>query len=129
MKQKFYIILLSTLITFNLDLNAQNLNEEESELLNQHFASERGDFDFTGKQVCFFLAGAQWNKEEFFKDLIERNATNQSMSNQFILLSEKQKEKSGGYDVFIYSWSKVLITDEKVESNIAEIEKKIRQQK
>ena len=123
MKHILSILILTTLMTFSIDLNAQKLNSKESELLNKHFKLERGEFDFTGKQVGFFLTTGLWSKEEFFRDLIDRNNSNQTMSNQFITLNEEQKEKSGGYDVFIYSWSKILISQKQVGTHIERIKK------
>ena len=124
MKTVSIILLMTSFLALHFDLNAQKLNERESAILNQHFNEEREDFNFTEKQVCFFLAGSTWKKNDFFSDLNLRNANNQSMSNQLIILSEEQKEKSGGYDVFIYSWSKVLITEKRVESDIEKIKKR-----
>lgn len=87
MRKILAILILFTSVTFSIDLNAQKLNEKESELLNEHFESTRENFDFTGKQVGFFHATSPWSKKKFFQELNERNQKNQSMSNQFILLT------------------------------------------
>lgn len=129
MKLIFRILLLSTFIILSINLNAQLLNEIESELLNEHFEAERGEFDFKNKKVGFFHSTSVWTKEEFFKDLIEWNESNQTMSNQFIILTEDEKEKSGGYDVFIYAWSKILISRTQVGEHIEKIKKNEAQQR
>lgn len=123
MRKILSILILSIGVTFSFGLNAQKLNASESELLNKHFESTRGNFDFTGKQVAFFLSTSPWSKKEFFQDLTEWNQNNQRMSNEFIILTDDQKEYSGGYDVFIYSWSKALISKKQVASHIEKLKK------
>lgn len=123
MKPILSILLLSIFITLSLDLQAQRLNQMESELLNEHFKVERGDFDFSDKTVGFFYSTKVWSKDEFFKELIERNELNQSMSNQFIILLKGEKENSG-YDVFIYSWSHFKISRKQVGAHIKRIKKR-----
>lgn len=110
-------------------LDAQILNHQEAELLNAHFEEKRGEFDFTNKKVGFFLSTTVWTKEEFFNDLINRNSENLTMSNQFIILNQDQKNESGGYDVFVYSWSKLLINPKQVNGHINRIKKNDAQQK
>ena len=128
MKRTSSILLLIAMLAFGNILYAQMLDDKESALLNEHFESTRGEFDFTGKQVGFFLSTKLWTKEEFFNDLIDRSQANQSMSNQFIVLTDEQKENSGGYDVFIYSWSKIRISKKQVGAHIEKLKKNEAQQ-
>lgn len=123
MKLILSIVLLPTFISLSIALKAQMLNKIESNILNEHFESSRGDFNFTDKKVGFFYATKVWNKEDFFKQLIEINELNQSMSNQFLILNKNEKETSG-YDVFIYSWSHFRISRKQIGSHIKKIKKR-----
>ncbi|MCT4623877.1 MAG: hypothetical protein N4A46_09670 [Schleiferiaceae bacterium] len=121
MNKTLSILFFCITVLFTQQTTAQKLNDTEAELLNNHFESQRDDFDFKGKQVGFFLKTNPWKKEDFFTDLVKRNEENQTMVNQFIPLTREQKAKSGGYDVFVYSWSKVVISRKQVVAHIDKI--------
>lgn len=107
-------------------VNGQILTSEESNLLNRHFESKNMTIDFTGKKVGFFLKTNPWTKDQFFKDLIKKEKSNLIMVNQFITLTDEQKEKSGGYDIFIYSLSKISISKKQVGAHIEKLQERNR---
>ena len=44
--------------------------------------------------------------------------------NQLIILTEEEKQKSGGYDAIIVSWSKILVSGKRKERLIKKIAEK-----
>ena len=70
----------------------------------------RSNFDFQDKKVGFAYGNfgkGLISKKEYFnwwgKDYFENDS---HVFNQLIILTEEEKEESGGYDAIIISWSK-----------------------
>ncbi|MEM6806201.1 MAG: hypothetical protein AAF696_32685 [Bacteroidota bacterium] len=92
------------------------LNEFEAHYYNEVFADRRGDFDFKGKMIAYFRGSAGSslsNKSNYFyvvksdKVLEEEVHTWQARGTQLVILSEEEKQFSGGYDAILISWSKM----------------------
>ena len=77
------------------------LTTSEAEYFNAELAEQRGNFDFHGKKAAFVLSGSFIGKQQYFRDWGGREVTN-----DLILLSEKEREKTHGYDAIIVSWRK-----------------------
>ncbi len=96
-----------------------SLNQYEAEYFNEVFQDRRGDFNFTGKKIAYFtgsLGKSNSNKSTYFNNLKYANNGKdktihewQSGGTQFIILTHEEKEKSGGFDAILVSWSKLLI--------------------
>jgi len=95
------------------------LNDFEAKYFNEVFQKRRKEFDFTGKNVGYF-SGTSGNskstKSYYFRYL--KNGNNGDMDvhrwnaggTQLLVLTEQEKQISGGYDVILVSWSKLLKT-------------------
>lgn len=105
--------------------NNPRLNKYEAAYFNNIFKDRRENFDFVGKKVAFITgstANRHWSKTEYFSEIKPRQFTESSGSFQFpIFLTEEEKIKSGGYDVILLSWVK-LLTDRRRKQIISELQ-------
>lgn len=111
-----------TLFLISINLFGQNLSEcgidndpkltqTEAEYLNIYLSEKRNGFDFKNKKVIF-VTGNSGNrigtKKEYFNHIKKWNETNDKVATGVDILSDKQKKASGGYDVIVTYWVKVL---------------------
>ena len=97
------------------------LSPAEASFLNGYLSDSRGNFDFTGKKVLFMTetSGHRINtKSRYFQDVKDWQAKNSKVATTLVLLSPQEKITSGGYDVMVVSWCK-LITKRRIKKNIA----------
>ena len=73
------------------------------------------DIDFKDKKIAFFYGNYGKNritKKEYFDRWGKKYFHQKSrVSNQYLLFSEEEKERSSGYDIVIVSWSKIRISE------------------
>ena len=98
--------------------DSPKLNDVESKYFNEVFEHKKGEFDFTNSYVAFYTGSSgttKSKKSSYFYNL--QNSNNGGSDNmhlwmaggtQILILDKKEKEKSGGYDVILVSWSKLL---------------------
>lgn len=105
-----------SLVAQNLDSigidNSPFLNNAEVILLHSLLEKQRGSFGFTDKKVAF-VTGSSGSmikaKSDYFKNSVKPWVENQLEPQIFmVLLTEAEKQRSGGYDVLVLSWVKVL---------------------
>ena len=88
------------------------LNQFESEYFNEVFKDQRGDFNFNQAKAIFVTGNSGKEivrKEEYFNRLVKPwLIKNNKPQTFFKILTQKEKIKSGGYDVIILSWVKVF---------------------
>jgi hypothetical protein len=131
---KFYLTTLLSIITIGLfgqpvdslglDDNPQ-VTKYEAEYFNTEFKDQRNDFDFADKKIAFITGSAaskHQTKTIYFNDVKTRLKNGNGMTHSPIFLTDKEKIKSGGYDVIITSWVKVL-TDNRRRQIITELSK------
>lgn len=102
------------LYELGLDVNPV-LTKSESEYFNITFKDRKANYDFTNLKIGFFYGnnGAKnQTKKEYF-DLVKNRLGNcESASMDYLIkLTEEEKLESGGYDLIIVSWSKIIPTD------------------
>lgn len=92
------------------------LNDYEAAYFNDVFKSSKGDFDFRGKMVGFYKGpsgNTRSTKSDYFSGLDGGNGAEnnrhlwQAGGTQLLMLTDEEKELSGGYDVILVSWSKL----------------------
>ena len=88
------------------------LNKQEYTFLNADFIEEKPDFDFKEKKIAF-ICGPRGNyfltKKEYFDTYIRpRIGTNKKRNYGRIILTQAEKEQSGGYDVLIMTPAKIF---------------------
>tara|TARA_B100000809_G_scaffold152297_1_gene149645 strand:- start:5073 stop:5519 length:447 start_codon:yes stop_codon:yes gene_type:complete len=99
--------------------NEPNTNKSEAGYFNEVFMDKRGPFDFTEKVIAFYTGSSgttKSDKSRYFSGL--KNANNekkdihawQAGGAQLLILTDDEKELSGGYDAILVSWSKLLKT-------------------
>ena len=122
-------ILVATLLLFanlsfcqNLDSLGLNdkpeLNSYESTFLNEklEIQRQRAEFNFTEKHIGFALGHGPRHygirtKSEYFKEAKEYHANNSQIVDILVVLTEQEKDQSGGFDAIIVSWSKFGVND------------------
>lgn len=91
------------------------LTKSESEYFNKVFKDRKANYDFTNLKVGFFLGnnGAKIQTKKQYFDLVKNRLGNcNSASNDIVIeLTNEENAESGGYDLIIVSWSKVLPTE------------------
>ncbi|KAG2374564.1 hypothetical protein C9374_010583 [Naegleria lovaniensis] len=96
------------------------LNANECQFLNSDYLKdERDAFEFTPQtKVAFFVGSSSyrlWSKQQFFEN-VKEYAGNENLEfsrpDTLYVLNEKEKQQSGGYDVFVVSWSKIKKQDD-----------------
>ena len=94
--------------------SSTTLNKYESQYFNQSLKKQRSrsNFDFQDKKVGFAFGNfgkGVISKKEYFnmwgKDYFENDS--HVVFNQLIILTEEEKQQSGGFDAIIISWSKI----------------------
>jgi hypothetical protein len=128
MKNLFLAFLLFLGGAFSNTLNGQNLdslglddspylNSAESAMLNSLLEESRGDFDFSGKKVVFTTGSSGKtiiSKSNFFKSNVVPWVENgDSPSIMMEIFTPEEKEMTGGYDVIVMVWVKVLVGQKK----------------
>jgi hypothetical protein len=88
------------------------LNKDEVQLLNFLLVESRDTFDFNYKKVAF-ITGSNGRKivtkSDYFQNSVNPWIEKVSKPQIFmIILTEDEKEKSGGYDVLVLSWVKIF---------------------
>lgn len=103
----------SNLYELGLDANPF-LTKSESDYFNNKFNSFKPKYDFTNSKVGFFFGnnGAKiQTKKDYFDSVKNRLGNCYSASYDYLVkLTEEDKVDSGGYDVIIVSWSKIIPT-------------------
>lgn len=96
--------------------NNPALNEFEGKYFNEAFLEKRHDFDFSGKKVAVFTGSSGTvlsTKSYYFHPFhIQENQdlddhAYRARGTQVLVLTEEEKELSGGYDVILVVWSKI----------------------
>lgn len=104
----------SNLYQLGLDDNPV-LTNLESEYFNEVFKANKNNYIFTNLKVGFFKGnnGSMiQSKKQYFDSVKNRLENCISASNDYVLkLDEKEKIESGGYDLIIVSWSKIVPTE------------------
>jgi len=96
--------------------NEPKINKFEAGYFNEVFLDKRDHFDFTEKMIAFYTGSSgttRSNKSRYFTRL--KNGNNekkdihswQAGGTQLLILTNEEKELSGGYDVILVSWSKL----------------------
>lgn len=92
--------------------NDPKLTQTESEFLNEYINDEqRNHIDLTNKKVIFITgpgASRIGTKTEYFDNIKKWQEKNDRIATWAVELSEKEKIRSGGYDVIVTYWVKVL---------------------
>ena len=129
---KFYIAALFSVLTIGLfgqtvdSLGIDNnprLNKFEADYFNKEFKDQKNNFDFVGKKAAFITgssAGKHLTKVDYFEEVKSRLKDNYGMTHSSIFLTDDEKIKSGGYDVLVASWVK-LLTDKRRRQIISEL--------
>lgn len=102
------------------------INASESKYLNMSLLQQNTEFDFTNKKVAFFIGSSNYQlrkKQEYFLEVKECIKNKTRMADQFLVLNAEQKKESGGYDVFIISWSKILVHESYIDKMIKKLKK------
>lgn len=92
--------------------NDPKLTQPESEFLNKYMNDEqRKRFDYTNKKVIFITgSGASkiGTKTEYFDNIKKWQEKSEKIATWTVELNEKEKIASGGYDVIVTYWVKLL---------------------
>jgi len=92
------------------------LTKEEVEFLNNLLKNQRDTFDFHEKKVAFITgsAGSRFlSKADYFAQMKHWLDAGSAPSVFMVLLTEEDKYKSEGYDVFVLLWVKVFSNRQK----------------
>ena len=104
-----------------------SLNSMEARYFNIQVQHYRGEFDFRGKKVGFFLENngkRMLNKKEYFDNWAREHLRSKDFGrNQLFILSAKEKEQSKGFDALIVSWSEKGISEERKQQLIKKLSK------
>lgn len=108
--------------------NSLILIRQEIDFLNNALKNSRDTFDFANKKVAFVTGsngGKLISKQEYFSTCV-KPWTDVGSTPQifFIHLTNDEKQKSGGYDVLVFSWVKVF-TPKQRKSIIEQLNRKI----
>jgi len=103
----------SNLYELGLDENPF-LTKSESDYFNIKFNSFKPKYDFTNFKVGFFYGNNGTKiqtKKEYFDSVKNRLGNCYSASYDYLVkLTKEEKVESGGYDIIIVSWSKIIPT-------------------
>lgn len=103
--------------------NNPKLTKSESKYLNRYLNEKRNGFDFNDKKVIF-ITGNSGNrigtKKEYFDYIKEWNEKNSKVATGIDILTNEQKLESGGYDIILSYWVKVL-TEKRKKKILTEI--------
>lgn len=97
--------------------NAPELNGDEAALLNNLLQHRCAGFDFNRKKAAFITGSAGKTivpKSDYFQNLVlPWIKKGDSVQIFMLVLTPKEKEEAGGYDVIVGSWVKVPITQKR----------------
>ena len=118
---KKYTIIIITLLSINVfgqDLdncgmdNHPVLTQTEADFLNTYIENTEGEqYDFRNKKVIFVTGNSAQQistKAEYFRQIKVWNKNDDKIATWFVVLNEKEKAISGGYDVIVTHWVKLL---------------------
>lgn len=120
---KFIGILIFTMVSLNLSGQQSNncgkdndpkINKDEASFLNSYLTDTKNGFDFSGKKIAFVTGSSGskiGTKSEYFHEVRKWSLDNSKISTSFIILTDDEKLKSGGYDAIITYWVKILISN------------------
>jgi hypothetical protein len=95
----------------------EKLNKQEAEILNSLLESSRDMFDFNGKKIVFVTGSSGsriLSKTDFFNTCVNPWIAKGDTPQIFmVLLTQQEKEKSGGYDAIVLSWVKIFTDKQK----------------
>lgn len=99
-------------------IDASALTDSEASYLNWYLKSKRGNFNFEGKKIAFIggSGGSRiLSKGEYFEQ-VKKNAEAiiRGGGTFIVLLDEKEKLNSGGYDAFVTLWVKTILSKSKI---------------
>lgn len=96
--------------------SGEMLSTQEAELLNSLLEKSRDTFDFYGKKVAF-ITGPTGNrflsKPDYFSKIRDWADTGNTPSTFMVLLTQEEKDKSGGYDVLVSFFVKGITNRQK----------------
>jgi hypothetical protein len=106
--------------------NNPKVNLKEGTFLNYFLEKNRKDYDFRNKKTAFIGGnggGRIIPKKEFFDTLKRYEKIDTSIFNGsfIVLLTEKEKIKSGGYDVLITYWAKGIFNRKRLLKNLSKL--------
>lgn len=87
------------------------LAKSEALFLNNYFKNQQPEFDFHSKKILFVTGpgGSRFTtKKEYFNSIKSYQEKDRRIATTVIVLSEKEKQKSGGYDAIVTCWVKVF---------------------
>ena len=92
--------------------NNPKLTETESKFLTEYMNNEQQkSYELTGKKVIFVTGNSAHQfgtKSEYFDQIKEWNKNGNKIATWIVELNEDERKISGGYDVIIAYWVKVL---------------------
>lgn len=104
--------------------NRSLITENEALFLNSYLETGRMNFDFRGKKIAFISGSSGMRvitKKDYFDGVKERPLTGEGRMATFCLfLTEKEKKESGGYDVVLTKWVKVVLNRPKLIKKLAQ---------
>jgi len=104
--------------------NNPKLTQTESEFLTEYMNEEqRKNFDLTNKKVIFITGNSAQQlgtKSEYFDKIKEWSKNGNKIATWIVELNENERKISGGYDVIITYWVKIL-TKKRKKKIITEI--------
>ncbi|AXO79967.1 hypothetical protein DZC78_06050 [Olleya aquimaris] len=92
--------------------NSPKLTQTESEFLTEYMNDKQlKNYDLTDKKVIFVTGNSAQQfgtKTEYFDQIKESNKNENKIATWIVELNENERKISGGYDVIITYWVKVL---------------------
>ena len=102
--------------------NNHLLNKYESDFLNIYLKNQKDTFDFYQKRIVFITGSGGRkiiSKKEYLIGL-NRPENKENNGTSLIILTQKEKEQSNGYDAIILYWVKIF-TDNRKKNIIKEL--------
>ncbi len=103
--------------------NSSEISKHEAEFLNTYLSEQRGNFDFTGKKIAFVTGSSgskMGTKSEYFKNIVQYKKENAKVVSSIVVLTEDEKQKSGGYDAVVSYWVKIILDRKKIIEKLKE---------
>jgi hypothetical protein len=101
------------------------LTKLESDYFNEMFKERKANYIFDNLKIGFFYGnnGSRIQTKKQYFDLVKNRLGNcYSASNDIVIeLTNEEKAESGGYDLIIVSWSKILPTEKSKKRMIKEL--------
>jgi len=92
--------------------NSPKLTQTESEFLTEYMNDKQlKNYDLTDKKVIFVTGNSAQQfgtKTEYFDQIKESNKNENKIATWIVELNENERKISGGYDVIITYWVKIL---------------------